>query len=92
MSRLCVVVKCAWGGCLCGQGFLCVSAVCTDVSCMGMWCGEGCVPRVGAGRMSGCMYVCPVVMCVPVGVGGAAEGKGAWAASLSSLDRAPEKI
>lgn len=39
--------------------------------------------------------VCPGVMCVPAGMCvrvGAAEGEGSWAASLSSLDRALEKI
>lgn len=45
--------------------------------------------------VSGWTCVCLVVMCVHVGVCvsvGAVVGEGSWTASLSSLDRALEKI
>lgn len=68
-----------WSMC---AGVRCVCAVCTAVSHAGGWRREGCVPRVGADE---CQSVC---VCAP----GGAAGEGSWAASLSSLDRALEKI
>lgn len=44
--------------------------------------------RVDASRASGCVCASGCDVCV----GGAVEGEGSWAASLSSLDRALEKI
>lgn len=63
--------------------------MCIDVSYTGVWCREGCVLGwVQAERQGVCVHL--GVMCVCVG--GAVEGEGSWAASLSSLDRALEKI
>lgn len=74
------------------------------MSLLCVWMCPTRVCGVGRGVSSGwvqaecqgvCVSVCLGVMCVPVGVYvwvGAAEGEGSWAASLSSLDRALEKI
>lgn len=99
-ARLCVVHSVPSAGCpegVCAGNSLCVSTVCVDVSYTGVWRRERCILRVGVGRVCVCVRACPGVKCVPVGVCvcvhmGAAEGEGSWAASLSSLDRAPEKI
>ena len=77
------------------RGLLRVCIVCAHGCALrGVCPREGCVPWAGAGSLSGCVCVCVCVCvracwCVRVG---AAEGEGSWAASLSSLDRAPEKI
>lgn len=67
-------------------GVHCESArcVCMDVPCMVCVLGRAC--SQGGCSLSGCVCAC---RCVYVGV---AEGEGSRAASLSSLDRAPEKI